>query len=42
MIQYDEQYVDQLAEAYYKVLTNLDQLEDLTSDEDVEREMTLG
>jgi perosamine synthetase len=42
MIQYDEQYVDQLAEAYHKVLTNLDQLEDLTSDEDVEREMTLG
>ena len=42
MIQYDEPYVDQLAEAYVKVLSNLDQLEGMTSEEAVERGMTLG
>lgn len=37
MIRYDEAYIDQLAGAYRKVLTNLDQLEGLTSDEELTR-----
>ena len=32
MTRYDEAYVDQLVAAYRKVLTNLDELEGLTSD----------
>jgi len=42
MIQYDEPYLDQIAAAYVKVLTNLDQLEGLTSDEVLERARTRG
>jgi len=42
MIQYDEAYLDELAAAYVKVLTNLDQLEGMTSDQKLERATTLG
>ncbi len=42
MIKYDEAYLDQLAAAYVKVLSNLDQLEGLTSDQVLERSTTLG
>ncbi|HCU36411.1 MAG TPA: hypothetical protein DGT21_13465 [Armatimonadetes bacterium] len=42
MIQYDEAYIDQLAAAYLKVLTNLDQLEGMSSDDVLERSTTLG
>ena len=42
MIKYDEEYIDQLAAAYLKVLSNLDQLEGLTSDQVLERANTLG
>lgn len=42
MIQPDDEYVDQLAAAYVKVFTNLDQLEGMTSDEVLERVRTLG
>lgn len=42
MIKYDEEYLDQLAAAYVKVLSNLDQLEGLTSDQVLERANTLG
>jgi len=42
MVKYDEPYLDQLAAAYFKVLTNLDQLEGMTSDQVLERSTTLG
>jgi len=42
MIRYDEAYLDQLAAAYVKVLTNLDQLQGRTSDQKLERATTLG
>jgi perosamine synthetase len=42
MIKYDEEYIDQIAAAYIKVLTNLDQLEGLTSDRQLERSRTLS
>jgi perosamine synthetase len=42
MIQYDEEYIDQLAASYVKVLSNLDQLEGMTSDQALERSTTLG
>lgn len=42
MTQYNEEYLDQLAAAYVKVLSNLDQLEGLTSDEALERSRTRG
>lgn len=42
MIQYDEKYLDELAAAYVKVFTNLDQLEGMTSDDVLERSRTLG
>ena len=42
MIKYDEQYLDQLAGAYVKVLTNLDQLEGMTDEQALERATTLG
>jgi len=42
MTRYDEAYVDQLAEAYRKVLTNLEQLEGMTSDANVTWGRTQG
>jgi len=42
MTRYDEAYVDQVAEAYRKVLTNLDELEGLTSDAATEWRRTQG
>lgn len=41
MIQYDEEYIDQIAAAYRKVLTNLDQLEGRTSKESTTQVRTL-
>ncbi|MEI6502553.1 MAG: DegT/DnrJ/EryC1/StrS family aminotransferase [Armatimonadota bacterium] len=42
MTQYDEAYLDQIAAAYVKVLSNLDQLEGLTSEQALERSRTRG
>ena len=42
MVRYDEAYVDELAGAFVKVLTNLDQLAGRTSDRKLERATTLG
>lgn len=42
MIKYDEEYLDQLAAAYVKVFTNLDELEGMTSEQALERATTLG
>ncbi|MBI3946863.1 MAG: hypothetical protein HY321_13145, partial [Armatimonadetes bacterium] len=41
MIQYDEEYVDQLATAYRKALTNLDQLEGRTASESITQTRTI-
>lgn len=42
MVLYDEEYIDQIAAAYVKVLSNLDQLEGLTSEQALERSRTRG
>ena len=42
MIKYDEEYLDRLAGAYVKVLSNLDQLEGMTDEQALERATTLG
>ena len=37
MVRYDEPHVDRLIEAYHRVLTHLDQLEGLTSQDAITR-----